>query len=340
MSEAGAADPEDRRAPGRRLTVVVPVLDEEGGLQRLFDALAPALEETGMSWSILFVDDGSTDGTLSAIRALRGKDARVTAVALSRNFGKEIAIAAGLRYAQGDAIVLMDADLQHPPQVIPGFVARWREGYDVVLGQRRDSKALGLARRFWSRSFHVLFRTIARTEMTPGAADFVLLDRKAVDALNRLGERTRFTKGLYGWIGYHSTTVPFECVVRASGKSRWGFVRLMQFALDGLVSFSNVPLKIWSYMGLVVSFLALAYSLVFFVRTLLYGADVPGFPSLIVSVMFFAGVQLISLGVIGEYLARIYEEVKARPLFLVAEEIGVTRPAEEAVGSRKVDQDR
>jgi glycosyltransferase involved in cell wall biosynthesis len=312
--------------------VVIPVLNEEAGLRRLIEALVPALEATAMNWSILFVDDGSTDGTLAAIRSLRAKDARVTAVSLSRNFGKEIAIAAGLRYAGGDAVVLMDADLQHPPSVIVEFVARWRDGSDVVLGQRSDSRALGVVRRFWSRAFHMVFRAIARTQVAVGASDFVLLDRKAVDALNRLGERTRFTKGFYGWIGFRSTVVPFHCDIRAAGDSRWRFVRLMQFALDGLFSFSNVPLKIWSYAGIVVSLLAFAYALWFFMRTLIYGVDVPGFPSLIVSVMFFAGVQLISLGVIGEYLARIYEEVKARPLFLVAEEIGVDDPAK--VGAR------
>ena len=331
-------EPSPRNGPSH-VTVVIPAFNEEVRLPELFSALVPELDRIGVHWSLLVVDDGSGDNTLAELRRRHEYDPRVTGIALSRNFGKEMAIAAGLRYAQGDAVVVMDADLQHPPAVISDFVAAWRSGYDVVLGRRDYGEAADPLRRFFSRAFYRMFRTIAGTEMPSGAVDFLLLDRKAVDALNRVGEHARFNKALYSWIGYRSTTIPFRCEIRNSGASRWSFVRLAQFALDGLVSFSNVPLKVWSYVGLLVSALALAYALYFLVNTLLFGGDVPGFPSLIVSVMFFSGIQLISLGVIGEYLARVYEEVKSRPLFLVSEKIGIVDDANaDADGKNRTDR--
>ena len=308
----------------QHISLVIPVLNEADGLDSLVAALHVALDGVDFAWSVLFVDDGSTDGTLAKIRAMNAADPRITSISFSRNFGKEIAIAAGLRYAQGDAVVILDADLQHPPEVIPRFVARWRAGAKVVFGQRQTRVADSAFRNMYSSIFHAIFRSIARTRLPVGASDFLLLDRQAVDSLNRLDERTRFSKGLYVWIGYPSEVIPFDAGARATGQSKWNFFNLAQFALDGLVSFSTLPLKVWSYVGVVVSLGAIAYAIYFLVRSLIVGPDVPGFPSLIVSIMFFAGVQLVSLGVIGEYLARIYEEVKARPLYVVAEEIGVS----------------
>lgn len=308
------------------ISIIVPVFNEEAGLQVFVDRLKPVLESLGVHWTVLFVNDGSSDRTLVALRALHAADPRFTAIALSRNFGKETAIAAGLHYATGDAVILMDGDTQHPPEKLPEFLALWREGYKVILGARKGAAEAGAMRRIYSRTFHALFRLIAAPRLPRGAVDFVLLDRKAVDAMNRLGERTRFSKGLYAWIGFQSTTVTFDVGDRAAGRSKWNFGRLANFALDGLVSFSNVPLKVWSYLGLIISAFAMVYAVIFLVRTLLIGVDVPGFPSLIVSIMFFSGVQLISLGVLGEYVARIYDEVKRRPLFLVEEEIGAPPP--------------
>jgi glycosyltransferase involved in cell wall biosynthesis len=321
--------------PRPHICLVIPVFNEEDGLAALEAALHKALDGRDFSWSALFVDDGSSDGTLAAIRKLHDADPRFGAISFSRNFGKDVAIAAGLRYARGDAVVLLDADLQHPPDVIPAFVARWREGAKVVFGQRRSREADSWARRLYSRLFHAIFRRIAQTRLPIGVVDFLLLDRKAVDSINRLGERTRFSKGLYAWIGFPSAVVPFDSADRFVGASRWSFWKLAQFALDGFVSFSSLPLKVWSYIGALISLAALVYGGYVVVYTLLFDADVPGFPSLIVSIMFFAGVQLVSLGVIGEYLARIYEEVKARPLFVVAEEIGVSG---DAVPARSVRQ--
>ena len=314
------------------ITLIVPVLNEAEGLDALVAELHKCLDKQDFAWSVLFVDDGSTDGTLTRIRALNAADPRFAAISFSRNFGKEVAMAAGLRHAKGDAVVIMDGDLQHPPKMIPDFVAAWRKGAKIVFGQRQSRESDSWARRLYSRLFHFIFRHIAQTRLPLGVVDFLLMDRQAVDAINQLGERTRFSKGLYAWIGFPSAVVPFESHDRFTGRSRWSFVKLASFALDGFVSFSSLPLKVWSYIGALVSLAALAYGVYFLLRSLIVGIDVPGFPSLIVSIMFFAGIQLVSLGVIGEYLARIYEEVKARPLYVVAEEVGTAgeaRPPQE-----------
>lgn len=305
------------------ITVVVPVFNEEAGLDLLAERLREVFGGIDVDWSVLFVDDGSSDGTMDKVRSLHARDGRFSAIALTRNFGKEIALAAGLRYARGDAVVLMDADMQHPPELIVAFIERWRAGARIVYGQRVTRRYDSLLRRAYSAAFHATFNRITRTRLPEGIVDFLLLDRKAVDAFNRLDERTRFSKGLYAWIGFPTAIVPFDYGERQAGGSRYNFIRLVQFAIDGFVSFSSVPLKIWSYVGAVVSILAIAYGLYILVLTLVSGTDLPGFPSLIVSIMFFAGLQLVTLGIFGEYLSRIYEEVKARPLYLVAEEIGI-----------------
>jgi polyisoprenyl-phosphate glycosyltransferase len=314
------------------IAVVIPVYNEEGMLDALVEELLLGLEDQDFSWKVLFVEDGSTDETLAKLKQLNGTDCRFTTISFSRNFGKDIAIAAGLRYARGDAVILMDADLQHPPSVIPTFIGRWREGYKVVFGQRQSRDSDSFLRKQYSRAFYAIFRRIAVMRLPTGIVDFLLLDRKAVDVINRLGERTRFSKGLYAWIGFSSTVVPFSSSNRWSGASRWSLFKLAQFAFDGFVSFSSLPLKIWSYVGALVSLAALVYAAYTLVSTLVFGTDLPGFPSLFVSMMFFAGVQLVSLGIIGEYLARIYEEVKGRPLYVVAEEIGVSGEAAAAAG--------
>jgi glycosyltransferase involved in cell wall biosynthesis len=309
------------------ITVVIPVLNEAANLNGLIERLSPVLDGLGARWEVLFIDDGSSDDTLRVLKTLNLRDRRIAAISLSRNFGKEIAIAAGLRYARGDAAILMDADLQHPPEVLALFVDRWREGYQVVYGQRVDRTADGPFRRFFSRAYYKMFNALARTDIPEGAGDFRLLDRCAIDAMNRIGEASRFNKGLFSWIGFRAIGVPYTTAARTSGTSKWSYRRLTRFALDGLTSFSTLPLRVWSLLGLAISLTAFAYSIVVLVQTLVLGVDVPGYPSLIISVMFFAGVQLISLGVIGEYLGRVYEEVKARPLFIVAEEIGLSQEA-------------
>jgi glycosyltransferase involved in cell wall biosynthesis len=328
--------PLQRGEPQRRkLSVVVPMLNEEHGLGALVERLRPVLDGLGYPWEVICVDDGSTDATLLALKRLNDEDPRFKAIALSRNFGKEIATAAGLSYVTGDAAIIIDADLQHPPELIADFVRRWREGYDVVFGQRIDRHADSLMHRWSARAFYIAFQRLSGTSLPEGAGDFRLLDRKAIDAMNQMRERVRFNKGLFAWMGFRSIGVPFHVEPRKDGASRWRPRQLMRFALDGIASFTTIPLRVWSYLGLIISFLAFCYAMFILVKTLIFGVDVPGFPTLIISVMFFAGVQLISLGVIGEYLGRMYEEVKGRPLFLVAEKLGIDEaPASDGQSAR------
>lgn len=309
------------------ISIVIPVLNEAANLQRLIGRLVPVLDALGADWELVFVDDGSTDATLERLRQAHDADSRVKAISFSRNFGKEIALAAGIRYATGNAVILMDADLQHPPEVLSQFVARWREGYQVVYGQRIDRNTDSPARRLVSVAFYKIFNALVKTDIPEGAGDFRLLDRKAADAMNRMREASRFNKGLFSWIGFRSVGVPYTVAAREDGGgSRWNVRRLVHFALDGLTSFSTLPLRVSTLLGLVISLIAFLYAMIIIVKTLVLGADVPGFPTIVISVMFFSGVQLMVLGVIGEYLGRVYEEVKARPLYLVAEEIGVDPP--------------
>lgn len=308
------ADPE--------ISVAVPVFNEAQNLRPLVARLLPALELAAASFEVIFIDDGSSDATLEVLRELHARDPRLSALSFSRNFGKEIAIAAGLDHSRGRAVVIMDADLQHPPELIGTFVAKWREGYKNIYGQRTHRANDPKMRSFLTQIYYALLDQFGEMSLPHGAGDFRLLDRQAIDALAKMRERARFSKGLYAWIGFKSIGIPFEADERASGKSKFNYAKLMRFALDGLMSFSSMPLKIWTYVGMAISGFALAMAGYFFVRTMLFGVDVPGYPSLIVSIAFFAGVQLFSLGVLGEYIARIFAEVKRRPLYLVAERVG------------------
>ncbi len=311
-----------RREPSR-ITVLIPVFNEADGLDRLLSRLTPVLNSVEADWRILFVDDGSRDATFARLKSLGEDNDRIAALTFSRNFGKEIAIAAGLKHATGDAVVIMDADLQHPPEVVADFIARWREGYEIVYGQRISRENESPLRRLMARLFYRLFNALVDTDIPKGAGDFRLLSRRAVDAMNQINEASRFNKGLFSWIGFKAIGVPFTVEDRQTGFSKWSLRRLTSFALDGLTSFSTLPLRVWSLIGAAVSLISMVYAIIILTRTLVFGADVPGFPSLIISVMFFAGIQLISLGVIGEYLGRVYEEVKARPLYIVADSFGL-----------------
>ncbi|OAI30194.1 glycosyl transferase family 2 [Methylosinus sp. R-45379] len=309
--------------PPPEISVAIPVFNEAANLRPLIDRLKPVLERSAASFEIVFVDDGSSDETLAGLRELHKEDARVKAVSFSRNFGKEIAIAAALDHSRGAAVVLMDADLQHPPETIAQFITKWREGYKNVYGVRRDRAGEPLLRTLFANLFYGLFDRFGETPLPRGAGDFRLLDRQAIDALSRMRERARFSKGLFAWIGFKSIGVPFEVEERASGRSKFNYAKLIRFALDGLMSFSSVPLKVWAVVGIIVSTFALAMAAYYFWRTVFYGVDVPGYASLIVSIAFLGGMQLFSLGVLGEYIALIFGEVKGRPLYLVAERVGV-----------------
>ncbi len=318
-------------APDIELSIVIPVFNEGPNVAPLCARLRPVLDRITGSWEIVFVDDGSGDDTVARIADENARDGRVGAVSFSRNFGKEIAIAAGLDHARGRAVVIMDADLQHPPEVIETFVERWREGYVMVYGQRTDREGEGPVKRGFASAFYRLFERFGETSLPEGAGDFRLIDRKGVEVLRVLGERARFSKGLYAWIGFKATGVPYVVAQREHGTTKFSFRKLFRFAFDGITSFSTMPLRVWTYVGGVVSALAFAAALFFAIRTVTFGSDVPGYPSLIVSIMFFSGIQLISLGVIGEYIGRIFAEVKRRPLYVVADRIGGTAETGDAL---------
>jgi glycosyltransferase involved in cell wall biosynthesis len=304
------------------LSVVIPVYNEGPNIGPLCDRVVTVLERITPDWEIVFIDDGSGDDTAAAIRARHAREPRIGAVSLSRNFGKEIAIAAGLDHARGRAVVIMDADLQHPPEMIETFVRRWREGYVMVYGQRLSRADESPLRRGFARAFYRLFDRFGETRLPPGAGDFRLIDRRGVEVLRTFGERARFSKGLYAWMGFPSIGVPFSVEERRYGATKWSFRKLFRFAFDGITSFSTMPLRVWTYLGVLISICALAAAVYFAFEALYWGTEVPGYPSLIVSIMFFAGVQLMSLGMIGEYVGRIFAEVKRRPLYVVQERIG------------------
>ncbi|MGL4240435.1 MAG: glycosyltransferase family 2 protein [Beijerinckiaceae bacterium] len=312
--------PEFTKAP--ELSVIVPVLNEERNVPLIVERLTKVLDSCVGSHEIVFVDDGSTDGTIAAIAAIAASDPRVRAVSFSRNFGKEVALAAGLDEVRGAAAVMIDADLQHPPETIRAFVEKWREGYDMVYGQRTDRSTDGKAYTRFATRFYRLFERFGETPLPEGAGDFRLISRRVIEALKRMPERARFSKGLYAWVGFRQAGVPYEVARRVHGDTKWNYVKLFRFAFDGLTSFSTAPLRMATWTGIAISLAAFLYAFMIIVETLVLGRSVPGFPSLIVSVMFFSGIQLIFLGVIGEYVGRIFAEVKERPLYIVRDRIG------------------
>ncbi|MBN7796441.1 glycosyltransferase family 2 protein [Parahaliea mediterranea] len=302
---------------GDLVSVVVPVYNELAVLPAFYQRLDSALAEIAERAEILFVDDGSSDGGGAWLLALRERDPRVTVLELSRNYGKEVAVSAGLDHAAGDAVVLVDADLQDPPEMLPQFIAAWREGYDVVYGQR-----LSRAGESWLKvqSARLFYRVINRLSDVPiprDAGDFRLLSRRAVDAVAELRESHRYMTGLFAWVGFPSKALPYARQPRQAGRSKWNYWRLWTLALEGITSFSAVPLKLATGLGVLTAGAALLYGLFMLVRTLLFGNPVPGYPSLIVVMLFLGGVQLICLGIIGEYLGRTYDETKRRPLYFL-----------------------
>ena len=312
-----------RRAP--LLSVIVPVKNEENGIALFVERVAPILNSIcGRSdWEILFVDDGSTDETIAAIGAQHFRDPRVRALSLSRNFGKEAALSAGLDHACGDAVIPMDVDMQDPPEVLAEMVEKWREGFEMVIGVRRCRASDPLSKRLTARLYYRTHNMVAADKIPANAGDFRLLDRKVVDAIRALPERSRFMKGLFAWAGFKQATVEYDRAERNVGETKFGFWKLWTLALDGITSSSTAPLRVWSYVGAAIALLAMGYSCFIITRTLLFGIDMPGYASIIVSVLFLGGVQLISLGILGEYVGRILTETKQRPLYVVRDTIGL-----------------
>ncbi|MGE5564661.1 MAG: glycosyltransferase family 2 protein [Parcubacteria group bacterium] len=298
------------------LTLVVPVHNETGSIEPFLSRTVPILKGLG-DYEILFVDDGSTDATLAELVAAHKADPHVRIVALSRNFGKDTALAAGLAHATGHAVIPIDVDLQDPPEVIPEMVTKWREGFDVVNARRADRSSDTWLKRTTAKLFYQVFNQMADRPILENVGDFRLLDRRVVDVLNRFPERARFMKGLFSWVGFSHCTIDYQRANRHAGESKWKYWKLWNFAVDGIASFTTVPLRIWTYFGAVTALLAFVYAAVLVVRTLIFGIDTPGYASLMVVVLFMGGINLLSLGVIGEYLGRTYTEVKGRPLYIV-----------------------
>lgn len=299
------------------LTVIVPVFNEEDGLVELHERLGAVLDQIDMRGEILFVDDGSSDRSLSVIQELSEKNHRVSYVALSRNFGKEAALSAGLDHADGDAVVIIDADLQDPPELIPEMVRLWREGNDNVYGQRMERLGEGFFKKFTAKYFYSLMARVGRFSIPKDTGDFRLLSRRAVLALRRLPESNRFMKGLFAWIGYRQIPVRYSRDPRHAGKTKFDYWKLWNFALDGITSFTTLPLKIATYVGVLLSLGSFCYGAIIIAKTLLFGDPVRGYPSLMTVVLFLGGIQLLFMGAIGEYLGRMFDETKRRPLYLV-----------------------
>lgn len=306
-----------------RLSVVVPFYNESLNVERFFDRLVPVLEGTGLTWEVVCVNDGSRDDTLDRLIAAHGREPRIKVVDLSRNFGKEPALSAGLTHARGDAVVPMDADLQHPPELIPALIEKWQAGFDVVYAVRKHRTGQRFTERLRARAFYWVFDRLSEVPLPREVGDFRLMDRKVVDVINAMPERTRFMKGIFAWVGFRQTGVPYEQEERHYGESKWGAMKLLSFAFDGLVAFSDYPLRIWAVVGSVISGFAFLYIVVRLIKTLVFGIDVPGYESTLVTVLFLGGVQLITLGIIGHYLGRVFNEVKGRPLFIVRERVGL-----------------
>lgn len=307
-----------------RLSIVVPVHNEADNLPELYSRLSSVLDRLGATYEIIVVNDGSTDGSLPLLRELHARNSRVKVLNLARNFGHQVAISAGLDYARGDAIVMMDADLQDPPEVIPDFVRKWEEDYQVVYGTRRERKE-NLAKRSAYSLFYRLLRHVSAVEIPLDAGDFSLIDRRVADIMRSMPERARFVRGLRSWTGFRQIGIEYPRSSRHSGEPKYTFSKLMKLALDGLLSFSVLPLRMATYMGLSIAALSFLASMYYLAGRLMSDRAIPGFATTIIVVLFLGGVQLVTLGVVGEYVGRVYEEVKARPLYVINDTIGIER---------------
>ena len=311
-----------------RLTVVVPVYNEGEGLRQLQARLLPVLDALdGVDASILYVDDGSRDDSWQVIESLASEDARAGGLKLSRNFGKEIAMTAGLDHCDADAVVVIDADLQDPPELIAEFVARWRDGYDVVYGRRLERDGESWLKRLTAAGFYRVMSRLSATPIPRDTGDFRLMSRRALDGLRQLRERHRFMKGLFTWVGYRQCAVDYRRDPRHAGTSSFNYWELWNFALEGITSFSTVPLRVATYVGLLTAVVAFGFGGWIIAKTLIWGDPVAGYPSLMSVMLFLGGMQLMALGVIGEYLGRLYGESKQRPLYLIDTALGSASPA-------------
>ena len=304
----------------KKISVLVPCYNEEQSLPLLYPELKKLMDgDTAYEWEVLFVNDGSYDGTLDLLRQYRSQDERINYVSLTRNFGKEAAMLAGFDYVTGDCMVIIDADLQDPPELIPEMIKWWEQGYEDVHARRKSRGRESWLRKHLSMMFYRMLQQSSRFDVLKNVGDFRLLDRRCINALKRMRESERYTKGMFSWIGFKKKEIVFDRQDRHAGKSSWNYRQLFSLAIDGITSFSTLPLRISTIAGFFISMLALIYMLVVFFRALIWGNPVEGYPSLLVIILFLGGIQLLSLGIIGEYIGRIYNETKNRPDYLVDE---------------------
>lgn len=324
MDTARASSPaqrQDQTTP--TLSIVVPMFNEEDVLPILFERMGSFLETLGESYEIICVNDGSTDNTADLLAGAHARDNRIKVLNFSRNFGKEIALTAGLDVTSGQAVIPIDADLQDPPELIETFIEKWREGFDVVYAVRRHRHTDTALKRWSAIKFYQVINRLSGVPIPANTGDFRLMDQRVVRAVVRLREHNRFMKGLFAWVGFRHVEVPYDRPERAAGQTKFNYWRLWNFALDGITGFSTVPLRIAGYIGMLTALGAIIYGVLLTLRTLIHGADVPGYASLMVAVLLIGGLQLVVLGVIGEYLGRLYEEARKRPLYIIESSLGL-----------------
>jgi len=300
------------------ISVVVPAYNEEQNIAQIYPLIKSNLASISNNYEIIFVDDGSTDNSFNTIKELGVNDNKVIGISLSRNFGHQIALMAGLEHSKGDVVITIDADLQHPPEVFPELYDQYKKGFDIVNTIRIDPKGTNPFKKFSSYMYYKLVNLLSDTKIQPASADYRLMNRKAVDALLQLKERDRFTRGLVSWMGFEQTYISYNASPRFQGKSKYTIAKMLRFAMSGITSFSAKPLRISFYIGMFIAFIGVLYA-VFAIVSYFEGKTVQGWTSILVSVLIIGGIQLISIGIIGEYLARVFKEAKGRPLYFVKE---------------------
>jgi glycosyltransferase involved in cell wall biosynthesis len=309
------------------ISLIVPIYNESKGIDAFFKNILPILNNLSKSWEIIAINDGSKDNSLALLEEYHKNEQRIKIISFSRNFGKEAALTAGLNFASGLAAIPIDSDLQDPCELIPQMIEKWEEGYKVVLAVRKSRDEESIIKNCTATGFYKIIAKLSAVKIAPNTGDFRLIDRSVIEAVKQLPEKTRFMKGLLSWPGFKTTQIYFDRPKRTRGQSSWNYWKLWQFALDGIISFSDVPLKIWAYIGFITSLIAMLYAGFLIIRTFTLGVDVPGYASIMVAILFMGGIQLISLGVIGEYIARIYNETKQRPVYIIEELIGFDNEA-------------
>lgn len=305
----------------KKISLLIPVYNEEEVLPILYEELCKVLKSVSdYEFELYFVDDGSKDGSLPILRSLQKEDARVNYVSLSRNFGKEIALAAGFDYVTGDAVIILDADLQHPPEMIPEMIRYWEEGYDDVYARRRTREGESWIKKFTSHAYYKLLQKMTKVEIQIDTGDFRLLDRRTLEVMKQFRETQRNTKGIFSWVGFKKKEILFDSRPRAAGKTKWNYLQMMNLALEGITSFSTAPLRLATIVGFFVSIFSIIYMIVTLIQSLIWQNPVKGYPSIMVMILFLGGVQLVCLGIIGEYVGRVFNETKHRPLYIISEQ--------------------